>query len=342
MSRIDQPWPIDDTENVDSCPYCQSVARIVAHREIQDWSFYCAPGKWTYWSCSQCSSLYLSPRPTVDTIGSAYSSYYTHSAARTQSFVQSIRARLINECWSHWLCTDLRPRFHVPTAARWLLNPLKARLAEPFVLAELLKLPKGRLMDVGCGNGQMIELAKQLGWAATGLESDPVAVRSTRARGLDVIEGSYVRLSEFPQDFDCIICSHVLEHVHYPLDLLRRIAGALKDGGTLLLATPNASSVMRRHFGDDWRGLEAPRHLSIPSMVQLEANLREMGFTVRRRNVTRLWTAVESSRIRRRGKHIVARDKAVARELAARQKLVSDWGNDFADLVCLKGTPGVP
>jgi len=304
---------------------------------VSDWSFYCAPGTWTYWTCSHCGSLYLDPRPTVATIGSAYGTYYTHSDGGRTSLVQQFRLRLINECWSQWLGGDFRPRLHIPAFLGWLLSPLRARLTAPFELEELRRMPAGRLLDVGCGDGRMLDLASQLGWTATGLDFDPAAAQSARSRGLDAIEGSYVRVSEFSREFDCIICSHVLEHVHDPVDLLRRIGGALKEGGTLLLATPNASSRMRQYFGDAWRGLEAPRHLGIPSMRQLDCMLREMGFAVRPRSITRLWTAAESFRIQRRGARVNASDKRLARKLAAGMDPASSEANDFVEFICVKG-----
>lgn len=340
-SRIDQRWPVDGLEEVERCPYCGSDEREVAHRDIQDWSFYSAPGKWTYWSCARCKSLYLSPRPTQSTLGTAYGSYYTHHLAQGGSLVPRLLDRVKNECWSHWLSADLRPRVHVPRWLGWVLAPLKNRLVEPFEIAELINLPKGRLMDVGCGNGNMLDVAQQLGWRAMGLELDPNAVRAARTRGLDVLEGSYARLAEFEGELDCVICSHVLEHVHDPQDMLRKLSGALKLGGTLLLSLPNASSLLRDHFGDDWRGLEAPRHLSIPSLDQLAANLHALGFAVRQRELTRLWTAAESSRIQRRGSRRLSFDNAAARKLRA--QLVPSGGQqyDFVEFVCVKGTSRV-
>jgi 2-polyprenyl-3-methyl-5-hydroxy-6-metoxy-1,4-benzoquinol methylase len=335
-SRIDQPWPDVDLEQIAACPYCGASERTVAHRDVQDWSFYSAPGKWTYWTCTRCRSLYLSPRPTAATVGQAYRAYHTHQRAQRESFQQRVKERLINECWSHWLGIDLRPRLQLPRALSWLLVPLHGRLVEPFEIAELVKLPKGRLLDVGCGNGGMLSIAQRLGWRAVGLEIDPVAARAARARGLDVLEGSYHHLAAFRQQLDCIICSHVLEHVHDPRDLLVHVADALTPGGTLLLAAPNATSAMRRYFGDDWRGLEAPRHLTIPSMPQLAANLHALGFTVRQRRVTRAWTAAESFRIRRRGARLNAHDRAVARTLSAGEVPSSEEQYDFVEFVCVK------
>lgn len=342
LSRIDEPWPVEGLEPVDQCPYCHSKERSEAHRDVQDWSFYAAPGKWTYWACTQCCSLYLSPRPTVETLALAYATYYTHQGPGESSLIQRAKWCLENEFWSHSLRTDLRPRLHLPSWLRWLLIPLRSRLVEPFQLTELAKRPTGRLVDVGCGSGDLLVVARQLGWQAVGLEVDPAAVRAARARGLEVLEGSYECLSSFGTELDCIICSHVLEHVHRPLDLLLKIAESLKPGGVLLLSLPNATSLLRSHFGNDWRGLEAPRHLTIPSMRQLAATLCRMGFSVEQRPLTRLWTAAQSLRIRRRGVRLRSQDRAAARKLSIDVVPSSTEMFDFVEFVCTKGPQREP
>ncbi len=286
----------------------------------------------------QCSSLYLSPRPTPATIAQAYRMYYTHrtDGRRFASAVEWVKEVMCNEYWSHELGANLQPRLHLPPAVRGLLRPLKSRLVEPFETAELLRLPSGRLMDVGCGNGRMLNIARKLGWAVMGLDSDPGAVRSARERGLDVLPGSYARLADFPQQFDCVICSHVLEHVHEPQDLLTHLFETLKPGGSLLLSSPNATSPMRYHFGVNWRGLEAPRHLSIASVSQLEALLKDCGFTVKHHELRRFCTAAESSRIQRRGARVTRSDRSVERRLTASAAPSPEQGYDFAQLVCLR------
>lgn len=334
--KIDQLWPEDGIEQVEHCPYCGSNERKLAYKEVQDWSFYCAPGKWTYWDCKQCSAIYLNPRPTETTVGQAYGAYYTHSIANSKSILQMFKERIKNECWSHWLNVDLSPRLYIPKGLVWLLDLLKSRLIEPFGLRELASLPKKRLMDVGCGNGTMLSLATKLGWQAMGLEIDPAAVRASRTQGLNVLEGTYERLAEYSQAFDCIVCSHVLEHVHNPQDMLIKLKEALKPGGTLLLSLPNATSALRYHFGENWRGLEAPRHLSIPSMHQLKAHLEGMGFSVKERQLNVFPTAVESLRIQRRAAIVNASDKAAEKMLIADQVLVTDQQYDFIQFVCLK------
>lgn len=336
LSAIDQPWPSSGLERVEACPYCHSQNRSVAYLDVQDWSFYGAPGKWTYWDCHDCQALYLDPRPTRGSIGAAYKTYYTHTTQAQASILQLLKERIRNECWSHLLNADIGPRLYLPKGLAWLLMPLKSRLVESFGLRELASLPKGRLVDVGCGNGNTLSLATKLCWQAMGLEIDPAAVRAARTQGLDVFEGTYERLAEYGQVFDCIVCTHVLEHVHNPQDMLIKLERALKPGGMLLLSLPNATSALRYHFGENWRGLEAPRHLSIPSMHRLKAKLEEMGFSVTQRQLNVFATAAESSRIQRRATELNAYDKTVEKTLVADKVRVTDQEHDFVQFVCLK------
>lgn len=321
-------------EKVNHCPYCGSSKRMLAYKDVQDWSFYCAPGKWSYWDCKQCCAIYLDPRPTAATIGKAYDTYYTHNV-NNESIFQVCKNRLKNECLSHWLNTDISPRLHLPKILAWLLTPLKSRSFESFGLRELVSLPKGSLMDVGCGSGQTLSLAKQLGWQAMGVEIDPAAVRAARTQYLNVLEGTYEKLDDYKQEFDCIVCFHVLEHVYNPQDMLIKLKEALKPGGTLLLSLPNATSALRYHFGENWRGLEAPRHLSIPSMHQLKANLEEMGFSVKEVQLNVFPTASESSRIQRRAAKPNTYDKAVKKMLIANEAVVADKQPDFIQFICV-------
>jgi 2-polyprenyl-3-methyl-5-hydroxy-6-metoxy-1,4-benzoquinol methylase len=332
-SPLDQDWPATDVERVHTCPYCGSRERRLAHEDVQDWSFNCAPGKWNYWDCASCQSLYLDPRPTRSTIGAAYAKYYTHGSAAPVSFMQMMKARLRNECLSQKLSADIEPRLHLPKMLDGFVALIGKRVAAPFGWTSLASHQKGRFMDVGCGAGSTVALARQLGWDAMGLEIDPAAVREARRTGLNLVEGTYEKLTHYAQQFDCILCSHVLEHVHEPRDLLAKLKIAIKPGGVLLLTLPNSLSAMRRHFGANWRGLEAPRHLSIPSESRLLQLLAELGFSTQAFTDSGTETAAESYRIQRRGVAISRQDIAMARQLDM-HSLATVHVNDFIQVVC--------
>lgn len=125
----------------------------------------------------------------------------------------------------------------------------------------------------------MLDAAQQLGWKVVGLEMDSAAVISARNKGLNVIEGSWQKIESMEDRFDCIICGHVLEHVYQPIELLTSLSNALKPGGLLILSLPNARSSVKEDFGKHWRGLEAPRHIAIPSLEVVIEKLKYLSFS---------------------------------------------------------------
>jgi SAM-dependent methyltransferase len=261
---IDQSWPKQDLEYVSTCPCCESNEGIQIFADVKDWAFNCAPGDWAYWKCSNCQSLYLNPRPTRSSIGRAYGSYYTHNIeAVGQNSFDLFRQKLRNECLYHWLGIDTNPRLNFKS--KLFFNVFKPFVFRKYPLDEINKYPRGTLLDVGCGNGDLMDLTRSMGFSVNGLEIDPVAVSAAIDRGLAVRQGSYDLLAEYQDAFDYIICSHVLEHVHDPRQLLQLLIKAVKPGGRIFITWPNPNSIALTMFGRYWRGLEAPRHLCLLS-----------------------------------------------------------------------------
>lgn len=338
MTPVESPvaasWPEEDLESVIRCQFCNSTERSLAFGDVEDWTFGCAPGKWDYWKCTGCGALYLDPRPTETSIGRAYARYYTHEGAAGGALIERAKTLLRHTCYLAWHDLDLRPRLPLPRLMYPLLTPLRRRIAEPFfILQALNRLSRGRLMDVGCGNGGNLAAARQLGWTVQGLEIDPQAVASARAAGLDVRQGDYGRLEEFHGVFDCLICSHVIEHVHAPLALMHAIHDALKPGGVALISLPNADSIVLEVVGENWRGLEAPRHLAIPTAGTMRALVESMGFTVEAAPVSP-WVTLEASLAiaQRRGLDL----QAPASQLRRMAGTVDETRSDFINLVLRK------
>ena len=329
-------WPAGDSEEVPHCPYCGNSERSLAYSAVRDWAFGSAPGLWTYWSCSGCHGLYLSPRPTPASIGNAYSRYYTHDGDRSAGRLSAIKKRVRNEVWSYSLQTSLYPRLGLPKILAWTTQWLRPWIAEPFGLRQLAQLPKGLLIDVGCGNGNKIKLAEQLGWQARGIELDAAAVKAAVAQGLQVELGGFELLANYEGQVDCLVCSHVLEHVHQPLRMIELLLAALKPEGVLLLSLPNAASFLRHHYRENWRGLEAPRHLAIPDGAWLRAYLGRQGFDCTQVPSHPLETAIESERMRRRGANVVAADIHAAKALLRGRPQPAMAQQDVTQLVCVR------
>ena len=331
---VSESWPADAVEGVANCPYCGGKTRTLAYQGVEDWAFGCAPGHWDYWNCAQCCALYLDPRPTPATIGKAYARYYTHTDAEVMSRTSAFKLRLRNEYWSQTFQCSIFPRWGMPRWLGWSVAWLKPYIAEPFGLRQWAQLPKGMLIDVGCGNGSKLKLAAQLGWKTLGIEMDASAVQAAQAQGLPVVQGGYELLADYAGQADCVVCSHVLEHVHQPMHLLQLLVATLKPDGVLLLSAPNAASSVRRHYGEDWRGLEAPRHLAIPDAGWLKQWLCDQGFDCSQVPSHPLEMATESERIRRRAMGTVAADVHAAKAVLQGTAPAPLAQQDVVQLVC--------
>ena len=139
-------------------------------------------------------------------------------------------------------------------------------------------LGQGRLLDVGCGRGDLASNFARAGWQSSGLDFAPAAVQSARAVGVDAHVGT-IETAPWPDGtFDLIIMSHSLEHMADPALAVRRAYALLRDGGTLLVAVPNWDSWQRRAFKENWTPLDVPRHLTHFSPKSLRLAAAEAGF----------------------------------------------------------------
>jgi SAM-dependent methyltransferase len=105
-----------------------------------------------------------------------------------------------------------------------------------------------RVLDVGCGDGSLGRALKaRQSVSVTGVTfSSEEAERASRA--LDRVERADLESADLAHlgSFDCVVASHVLEHLRDPESVLRRLRANLEPGGTLLVALPNALHYRQR------------------------------------------------------------------------------------------------
>lgn len=281
-SRVEQHvdanyWANGDLESVRDCPACRGKVMGVLYSGLEDQEEG-IPGSWGLLCCGDCGSLALDPRPTVQAIGKAYRSYYTHLPPDEENL--SYRGsgflwRWIDSYIAHRFRDRTRASSFVGACVLWLLWPLRQQL--DYLYRHLSKLP-GRVLDIGCGNGAFMLRAKDAGWDVRGVEPDAVAASQAITRGLDVFQGDCRALTD-DGAFDMVTLAHVIEHLHDPRGMLGECHRLLKPGGRLWIATPNIHSTGHRLFASAWQPLEVPRHLVMPSANALRRLLEESGFT---------------------------------------------------------------
>lgn len=307
------PWDDHHLESVPECPTCGGGAgRNLWHGDMTDLVFGIAPGTWSLHRCRGCGSGWLDPRPDAASLSRAYAGYFTHQAIRERIIVRRcgiVRRRLhdtLNDYMNHRYRTQRTP---AAAYGRWLIRLLPPLRAAVDATCRHLPRGGGLLLDVGCGNGAFLRLAREMGWQVAGLDFDPEAVQQARNAGFDVTLGSIETLDGIVDRYDVITLSHVIEHVANPHAMLTRAWRLLKPGGMLWLETPNLDSLGHQLYGRHWRGLEPPRHLVLANADSLRMSLSRAGFVgIRQRwNALVSFEVLRASRAMRRG-----RDVAVA------------------------------
>jgi SAM-dependent methyltransferase len=263
------------TSPVPRCAICDAAGEVL-YDDVRD-ALFGAPGRWRYRRCPQCGLVWQDPMVVEADVARLYANYYTHAAPATGA---SLLGRLHASARRGYQAS--RYGYPAPLASRalgWLLALHPGRGADAAFRAMYLPAAlRGRLLDVGCGHGEMLTLLRDLGWDAEGIEPDPVAVDVARSRGFRVGLGTVFTAEVPAAAFQAVVLSHVVEHLHRPVEALRRCRSFLAPGGTLVAVTPNVESRGHGEFGPAWRGLEPPRHLHVFSRAALAAAASQAGF----------------------------------------------------------------
>jgi hypothetical protein len=131
--------------------------------------------------------------------------------------------------------------------------------------------PEGPILDVGSGDGALLDALAARGRAAVGLERASTRP-DVRADELSEVEGPWAG----------IVLWHSLEHLRDAGAALDHCASTLGPNGVIVIAMPNPDSLQARVFGDRWLALDLPRHrVHVPAGVLL-ARLRALGLRIER------------------------------------------------------------
>ena len=286
-------WPRGELEAVSRCPICGGGRRETLYSDLTDRVFFTAPGRWTLHRCPDCASVYLDPRPTSESIGLAYGSYYTHeSDAPPPSLVAegarlAIRNGYLNARYGY----DLHPASRLGPVVSALL-PKRRALVDHLVRHLKHDPGRNRLLDVGCGNGAFLAGMRDAGWSVQGLEPDATAAEQARSGGIPVAIATFEDAPFEDGSFDAITLNHVVEHFHDPVAALRICRRLLAPGGTLWISTPNLQSRGHTVFGPDWIGLDPPRHLVLFTRSSLTSAVERAGFAAS--SFPRIYTAAQT------------------------------------------------
>ncbi len=207
---------------------------------------YCLKVPARYFHCEACGTMFQSPMPSIaemlDYVNSEYSggAYDAYVQARALKRLTFIpRARQIRE---------------------------RARGT--------------RLLDVGASCGYFVEAALEQGFDAYGVELSPVAVRAapTSIRRRLAVRDANQFQGGGAEPFDVVTAFDILEHTLDPLRFLMDLRGILREGGLLVITTPDTGHVLRSVMRRSWPMLQPSQHTVLFSRRSLRLALSMAGY----------------------------------------------------------------
>lgn len=164
-----------------------------------------------------------------------------------------------------------------PAAPRFA-RPLRALMRASLGQVRRLLPERGRVLDAGAGSGLLVQMLRDTGVDAYGIEPGERGI----ARAADAGRPVHQQAIEEHQaaELDAAVMWHVLEHVEEPSAALQAAHGWLRPGGRLVVGVPNLTSLQARIAGPAWFHLDAPRHRTHFSRAGMRELLERNGFDV--------------------------------------------------------------
>jgi len=239
-----------------------------------------APAPWDLRQCRQTGFVFLRNAPTYERLAEEFaweSTYRNESEARA-------RAEPV--------------RYAISTFIKSLRSRLKRNKVVDLSVQAVLAAPSRevvRLLDVGCGRGQLLgEVLERLPaerrrqCRPMGIEISTELARLSEA-ALAPLGGTCLHASALegltrcePDSLDVVVMASFLEHEVQPLAVLQQCARKLVAGGRVIVKVPNYASWNRRMRAERWCGFRWPDHVNYFTPETLQAMARKAGLRVQR------------------------------------------------------------
>jgi SAM-dependent methyltransferase len=137
--------------------------------------------------------------------------------------------------------------------------------------------PGQRVLDVGCGRGEFLEVLRDRGVEPFGVDGDAQMTEEGRRKGLAIANSdaiSYLHANR--EEFDGVFAAHIAEHLtpEALLELVKGMSGALRPGGRAIVVTPNPRNLLMQ-LNDFWIDLQHVRFYS-PDIMRWILHLAEL------------------------------------------------------------------
>jgi 2-polyprenyl-3-methyl-5-hydroxy-6-metoxy-1,4-benzoquinol methylase len=261
-----------------SCPRCSSSNSNILFKG-KDYLYHIS-GEYCASKCNDCGLWYQNPRPLSDQTVNLYPINYSPHTSSDQVLIQpkvSIgKARFLNEYYNYSInLTNVNDN-----GLNWRAWKIFDKYRKWSSIIDLMPryIQEGKLLEIGCGNGNRLITLQHLGWLhLSGIELVSFAAKQAEKKGITIKYGQVEKeLETFPDGFfDVIISSMVMEHLINPFTVFCQISRKLKPEGQFLFSTIVRDSFDALIFKQFWAGFDFPRHMIYFSKKDLKTFLKD-------------------------------------------------------------------
>jgi len=222
--------------------------------------------RFQYQLCKNCGSMQLTDPPADFSRYYPNENYYSFKVEMKElkkpGFIQQAKAGYLLYGKNKLVGSLSSIGYKIPEQYHWVKNS-KAQ-------------PGDAILDVGCGNGSLLTQLYRMGFTnLTGI--DPFI---NEAHDYGSIKIFKKEIHDLNGSFDLIMMHHSLEHMFQPLKALQKAHSLLNKHKYLLVRIPVMGNYGWQHYKTFWCGLDAPRHIFIPSEKGMRMLATNAGFEI--------------------------------------------------------------
>lgn len=142
--------------------------------------------------------------------------------------------------------------------------------------------PGNRLLDIGTANGYFLDIARECGYVAEGIDINEAAILEGKRKGRSVKCEDLLVSDYRNESFDVVAALDLIEHLPNILlnDFVARVKDIMVKDGILVLITLDTSSWWARLLGKRWHAILPPEHVSYFNKVNIRQFLESNGFRI--------------------------------------------------------------
>lgn len=204
-----------------------------------------------YYKCNICSIVYQNPQPIFELTEDIYDGEHYHERYIKSEYI------------------------YLPTS-RIYLKEINNELRK-----EIINKSNVKILDVGCGIGYFLHLAKENGYCVEGADiSKWAGVYAKEKFDINVITGNFLEVNFEVNHYDLVTLWQTIEHLPSPNLFLEKILKILKPGGFICIATPDVQSWIAKLYKKYWNCFMPNEHIFLFNFKSMKTLLEKNGFII--------------------------------------------------------------